>query len=49
MINAITRRVQREGLTNVRPVRGHDSDPRLPAGSLDAILLVDAYHEIETA
>ena len=47
MINAITRRVQREGLTNVRPVRGQNSDPRLPAGSLDAVLVVDAYHEVE--
>ncbi len=47
MINAITRRVQKEGLTNVRAVRGQNNDPRLPAGSLDAILVVDAYHEIE--
>jgi ubiquinone/menaquinone biosynthesis C-methylase UbiE len=47
MINAITRRVQREGLTNVKPVRGQNSDPRLAAGSLDAILIVDAYHEVE--
>ena len=47
MINAITRRVQREGLTNVRAVRGQNSDPRLPPGSLDAVLIVDAYHEVD--
>jgi predicted methyltransferase len=47
MLNAISRRVQREGLANVRPVLGRGSDPRLPAGSLDAVLIVDAYHEIE--
>jgi ubiquinone/menaquinone biosynthesis C-methylase UbiE len=47
MINAITRRVQRENLTNVKAVRGENSDPRLPAGSLDAVLVVDAYHEVE--
>ena len=47
MINAITRRVQREGLTNVKPVLGLGSNPRLPAKSLDAVLVVDAYHEIE--
>lgn len=47
MINAVTRRVQREGLTNVRAVRGQNSDPKLPAGSLDAALVVDAYHEVE--
>ena len=47
MINAITRRVLREGLTNVRAVRGQNSDPKLPAGSLDAVLVVDAYHEVD--
>ncbi|MEZ5287645.1 MAG: class I SAM-dependent methyltransferase [Vicinamibacterales bacterium] len=47
MLAAITRRVQREGLANVRAVLGRGTDPRLPAGALDAVLLVDAYHEIE--
>ena len=47
MINAISRRVGREGLANVRPVLGLKNDPRLPAQSLDAALMVDAYHEIE--
>jgi SAM-dependent methyltransferase len=47
MINAISRRVGREGLSNVRPVLGLKNDPNLPAQSLDAALLVDAYHEIE--
>jgi len=47
MINAILRRVGREGFNNVRPVLGLGNDPRLPAGSLDAVLMVDAYHEVE--
>ncbi len=47
MLAAITRRVQREGLANVRPVLGRGSDPRLPAGRLDAVLIVDVVHEIE--
>lgn len=47
MLNAISRRVEREGLDNVRPVLGRGSDPRLPAERLDAALLVDAYHEID--
>lgn len=47
MLAAITRRVQREGLVNVRPVLGRGSDPRLPAGKLDAVLIVDVVHEIE--
>ncbi len=47
MISAISRRVQREGLTNVKAVLGAGSDPRLPARSLDAVLIVDAYHEMQ--
>ncbi len=47
MLAAITRRVQREGLVNVRPVLGRGSDPRLPAGRFDAVLIVDVVHEIE--
>ena len=47
MLNAISRRVQREGLNNVRPVLGRGADPNLPAARLDAALVVDAFHEIE--
>jgi SAM-dependent methyltransferase len=47
MLAAITRRVQREGLGNVRPVLGRGSDPHLPAGVLDAVLVVGVVHEIE--
>jgi SAM-dependent methyltransferase len=46
MIEAINRRVQQEGLTNVRTVLGTPTDPRLPGG-LDAILIVDAYREMD--
>jgi ubiquinone/menaquinone biosynthesis C-methylase UbiE len=47
MITALSRRVSREGFHNVRPVLGLGNDPRLPAGSFDAVLMVDAYHEVE--
>jgi ubiquinone/menaquinone biosynthesis C-methylase UbiE len=47
MIEAIQRRVQREGLTNVRTILGEGNDPRLPPGALDAVLIVDAFHEME--
>ena len=46
MIEAINRRVQHEGVNNVRPVMGTSIDPRLPGG-LDAVLIVDAYHEMD--
>jgi ubiquinone/menaquinone biosynthesis C-methylase UbiE len=49
MIEAIERRVQREGLVNVRPLLGEYDDPfpRLPADTLDAVLIVDAFHEMQ--
>jgi predicted methyltransferase len=46
MIKAINRRVQRENLTNVRPVLGTTRDSRLPHG-LDAVVIVGAYNEME--
>ena len=48
MIEAIQRRVQREGLTNVKPVLGTSADPfpGLAPGTLDAVLIVDAFHEM---
>jgi ubiquinone/menaquinone biosynthesis C-methylase UbiE len=46
MIEAIDRRVTREGLRNVRTVLGTPTDPKLPE-PVDAILIVDAYHEME--
>jgi ubiquinone/menaquinone biosynthesis C-methylase UbiE len=45
MLAAITRRVNSLGLTNVKTILGMDSDPKLPPQSLDAALMVDAYHE----
>src|SRR5688572_31060737 len=49
MIEAISRRIEREGLTNiVIPVLGNYDDPKLPAGAhTDAVLIVDAFHEME--
>jgi ubiquinone/menaquinone biosynthesis C-methylase UbiE len=46
MIEAITRRVEREGLTNVKPVLGAPTNPRLPEGALDAVLIVGVYNEM---
>ena len=45
MIESISRRVSREGLTNVSTVLGTADDPRLPGG-LDAVLIVGTYPEI---
>ncbi|MGE3510043.1 MAG: class I SAM-dependent methyltransferase [Vicinamibacterales bacterium] len=46
MIEFIRRRVTRENLTNVRPILGTATDPRLPHG-LDTILIVNSYNEMD--
>ncbi len=47
MIRAISRRARRERLDNVRPVLGTPHDPKLPAGRLEAVLIVDSYYEMD--
>ncbi len=47
MLDAIRRRVSRDGLRNVQTRLGRGSDPNLPAGALDAVLVVDVYPEVE--
>jgi predicted methyltransferase len=46
MIDAIAQRMQNENLSNVTPILGTASDPRLPPG-LDAAIISDAYHEMD--
>jgi SAM-dependent methyltransferase len=45
-IESIGKRVAKENLGNVRTVLGAPDDPRLPAGSVDAVLMLKVYHEI---
>jgi len=45
MLALIRDRSKAKGLTNVEPVMGTVSDPKLPAGGVDTILMVDVYHE----
>jgi SAM-dependent methyltransferase len=47
MLAAIRRRVEREGLRNVEVRLGTGSSPNLPGGSLDAVLVVDTYPEVD--
>ena len=47
MLEAIRRRVAREGLRNVETRLGVGSAPNLPERSLDAVLVVDVYPEVE--
>lgn len=45
MLTLLKQRLDREKLTNVELVLGTFDDPRLPASTLDLILMVDVYHE----
>jgi predicted methyltransferase len=47
MLEAIRRRVSREGLQNVQARLGSGTDPNLPARAIDAILVVDVYPEVD--
>ena len=38
-------RANRDGLTQIEAVKGSDDNPHLPAASLDAVLVMNAYHE----
>jgi ubiquinone/menaquinone biosynthesis C-methylase UbiE len=48
MLDLLQRAVAKERLTNVIPVLGAVDDPRLPAASLDLVLMVDVYHELSS-
>jgi ubiquinone/menaquinone biosynthesis C-methylase UbiE len=47
MIAELNQRKAKNKLTNVKPVLGTTTDPRLPANGVDLVLLVDAYHEFD--
>jgi SAM-dependent methyltransferase len=46
MVDWLAVRARRENLMWIRPILGTATDPRLPDG-IDAILIVDTYHEVE--
>ena len=46
-LRRLRERVTTEGLGNVEVVEGAADDPKLPAGALDAALIVNAYHEMK--
>lgn len=46
MLERLKLLIDKEQLSNVDVIRGESADPRLPAASLDAALIVNAYHEM---
>lgn len=47
MLEMLKERTAKEGITNVVPVLGGETDPKLPLGKIDRVLLVDVYHEFQ--
>ncbi len=45
MLERLKANAAHQHITNIVPVLGSESDPRLPEGKLDLVLLVDVYHE----
>jgi ubiquinone/menaquinone biosynthesis C-methylase UbiE len=46
MLQALKQRAARMRVTNVEVVRGTDTDPHLPADTVNLVLMVDVYHEL---
>ena len=47
MIAALAKSKAERQATNVQPVLGRVDNPRLPAATVDVVLIVDAYHEFD--
>jgi SAM-dependent methyltransferase len=45
MLAIIREKMKARRLSNIEPILGTDTDPKLPAGAVDLILMVDVYHE----
>jgi predicted methyltransferase len=46
VIRDLKQRVETAKLSNVEVIQGEEADPKLPEGALDAVLIVNAYHEM---
>jgi ubiquinone/menaquinone biosynthesis C-methylase UbiE len=47
MIALMKTNIAHADVTNVKPLLGTTEDPNLPAGAVDKVLMVDAYHEFD--
>lgn len=45
MLELLRQRADEAGIHNIQPILSSQADPKLPAGEVDLILLVDVYHE----
>lgn len=47
MLSLLQSRAKEQGILNIETVLGTTSDPKLPRGACDRILLADVYHELD--
>jgi ubiquinone/menaquinone biosynthesis C-methylase UbiE len=47
MLTLLDKRMKAQGIFNVMPVLGSEKDPKLTPASIDLIIMVDVYHELE--
>ncbi|HEV8579529.1 MAG TPA: methyltransferase domain-containing protein [Thermoanaerobaculia bacterium] len=47
MLDLLRTYAAKEGITNIVPILGTETDPKLPAHGVDRVLLVDVYHEFQ--
>jgi ubiquinone/menaquinone biosynthesis C-methylase UbiE len=47
MLDHLKEQAAKEGIANIVTVLGTETDPKLPPGTFDWILLVDVYHEFQ--
>jgi ubiquinone/menaquinone biosynthesis C-methylase UbiE len=47
MLDIIRKKSKEQKVTNIEPIKGTVTDPKLPANSVDTILMVDVYHEFD--
>jgi predicted methyltransferase len=45
MLSRLKQRLREQKISNVEIILGKETDPMLPAGKMDVVLLVDVYHE----
>ena len=46
-IRYIQKRIDKEGIHNVKPLLSHADDAVLPSNAIDAVLMLKTYHEVE--
>jgi ubiquinone/menaquinone biosynthesis C-methylase UbiE len=47
LVEHLRKRAEQEGLANLVPILSSADNPRLPAGGVDVVLIVDTYHHLD--